>query len=192
LSQRKHYTASLTVWIAALSLGLLATLSTRAIANDSTESTTQSASDVYGEPLSEAAILRISDLLATPEKYVGETVKVTGLVDDVCPMEGCWIDVLERGSKQTVRFKAKHDVIAFPVQAEGREVVAEGVFGKRALSREQAIAWLRHLAEERGEPFDEAAALAEAGDGMVLYQINARGAELLAEAGPDQAGAACH
>lgn len=130
------------------------------------------ASDTYGDALSESATIRIADLLSDPERYVDQPVKVEGLVDDVCPMKGCWIDILETQSKQTVRFKVEDDVIVFPAEARGSKVVAEGILRKHEMSRQQAVDWLRHLAEEKGEPFDESSVTGP----MDFFQIEGRGA----------------
>ena len=89
-------------------------------------------------------------------------------------MKGCWIDILEGESGETVRFKVEDGVIVFPVEAKGREVVAEGVLQKKEMSERRARSWMRHLAEEKGEPFDEASVTGP----MVFYQIEGIGAEV--------------
>ena len=38
---------------------------------------------VYGEVLGGAEVVRIAELTSSPEKYVGKTVRVTGLIEDV-------------------------------------------------------------------------------------------------------------
>ena len=128
----------------------------------------------YGEALSGVNVVRISQLLNEPEKYVDERVRVAGLVDDVCPMRGCWIDILEGDSRETIRFKVTDGVIVFPVEAKGQEVVAEGVLRKHEMSKRRATSWMRHLAEEKGEPFDESSVTGP----MTFYQIEGVGAEL--------------
>jgi len=128
----------------------------------------------YGEALSGVSAVRIAELASSPEKYLGEKIRVEGLVEDVCPMKGCWIDILEAQSRETIRFKVADGVIVFPVEAKGHEVVAEGVLRKHEMSKKRATSWLRHLAEEKGEPFDEASVTGP----MVFYQIEGLGAEV--------------
>ena len=128
----------------------------------------------YGEALSGVSAVRIAELTSSPEKYLGEKIRVEGLVEDICPMKGCWIDILESQSRETIRFKVADGVIVFPVEAKGREVVAEGVLRKHEMSKKRATSWLRHLAEEKGEPFDEASVTGP----MVFYQIEGLGAEV--------------
>ena len=128
----------------------------------------------YGQALRGVSVVRIAELVSSPEKYLGETVRVEGLVDDICPMKGCWIDILERQSRETIRFQVADGVIVFPVEAKGREVVAEGVLRKREMSKRQATSWLRHLAEEKGEPFEASSVTGP----MVFYQLQGLGAEV--------------
>ncbi len=132
------------------------------------------ASDSYGEPLGDAKVIRIAELLESPDKYLDQMVKVEGLVDDICPMKGCWIDILEQQTKTTVRFKVEDDVIVFPAEAKGAQVTASGILRKHAMSKEQAINWLRHLAEEKGETFDASTVTGP----MDFYQIEGLGAEI--------------
>ena len=128
----------------------------------------------YGEALRGVSVVRIAELVSSPEKYLGETVRVEGLVEDICPMKGCWIDILEDQSRETIRFQVADGVIVFPVEAKGLKVVAEGVLHKREMSKRQATSWLRHLAEEKGEPFDASSVTGP----MVFYQLQGLGARL--------------
>ena len=142
-----------------------------------------SADAVFGEPLSDAAPVRIAELTADPEAYVGRNVKVVGLVDDICPMKGCWVDILDRQSRETIRLKVQDDVIVFPAEARGREIVAEGMLRRLQLSPTQAVAWLRHAAVERGETFTEPAEP----EALTIYQIEGSGA-VVSDAGGGPAG----
>ncbi len=131
----------------------------------------------YGEELSGAVTLRIGELLADPEPYLGEKVTVVGLVEDVCPMKGCWIDVIDQQTAQQIRFKVDDGVIEFPTEVRGQEVVAEGILEKRELTREQAVGYYEHLAEEKGEEFDPATVTGP----VTLFQLQGLGAELTAK-----------
>lgn len=126
----------------------------------------------YGEPLSDLEPVRIAELAASPERYVDRRIKVVGLVDDVCPMKGCWVDIVENGTRETIRLKVQDDVIVFPAEARGSEIVAEGTLRKHELSPAQAVRWLRHLAEERGEDYEAPAEPAP----LTFYQIEGSGA----------------
>jgi hypothetical protein len=72
----------------------------------------------------------IGDLYATPEKFVGKTVRVDGIVTDVCTEMGCWMAIAsEQEPALIVRIKVDDGgPIVFPVSAKGKKVSAEGVF----------------------------------------------------------------
>ncbi|REJ83229.1 MAG: DUF4920 domain-containing protein [Acidobacteria bacterium] len=130
--------------------------------------------ELFGEPLRETTAVRVGELLEDPEAYVGQRLQIVGLVEDVCPMKGCWVEIVERQGSQPLRFKVQDDVIVFPATAKGRQIVAEGVLTVRELEVEEARGWLAHLAEERGEEFDPATVT----EPLRLYEVRGEGAEL--------------
>ena len=80
-------------------------------------------------------------------------------------------------AKGGAKMKVKVDdgVIVFPVDSKGRLAVAEGVVESIPMTRENYVAWLEHLAEEKGEKFDAATV----GDGPYrIFQIKGAGAEI--------------
>ena len=140
-------------------------------------------SDSFGDGIAPTVadgttVVRIGELMVDPSAYVDKRVRVEGLVDDVCPMKGCWIDILEAEAPadraKTVRFKVEDDVIVFPAEAKGRAVVAEGILRAREMDEESARAWFHHLAEEKGEEFDPTSVTGP----MTIYQIEGQGAVL--------------
>jgi hypothetical protein len=74
----------------------------------------------------------IKDLYASPEKFVGKTVRVDGVVTAVCTEMGCWLAIgATDNPDQAVRFQAEHDgKIVFPLTMKGKPASAEGVFVK--------------------------------------------------------------
>jgi hypothetical protein len=72
----------------------------------------------------------IQSLLATPEDFVGKTVRIDGVATAVCTHMGCWMAVAPKDNpaSATVRLKVDDGVIVFPVSAKGKPVSAEGVF----------------------------------------------------------------
>jgi flavin-dependent dehydrogenase len=90
-------------------------------------------------------------------------------------MKGCWVEVGDEG--KSLRVKVEGDVIVFPADSKGRIIAAQGVVEAVEMSREAYIDWLAHLAEEKGEPFDAAAA--KLGDGPHrTIRIRGTGAQL--------------
>ena len=126
----------------------------------------------YGKGVSEATPVKLSDLMAKPDDFVGKVVKVEGLITEVCPKRGCWINVAGDKEFQTIRIKVEDGVIVFPMTDKGKKVVAEGTFRKMELTKEQAIAKAKHECEEKGTKFDPASVTGPA----TVYQIQGTGA----------------
>ena len=129
---------------------------------------------LYGLDVSEKSEVRIGELLKHPDDYVDKLIKVVGLVNDVCPMKGCWVEVIENQGSERIRFKVQDDVVIFPAEVVGQEIIAEGVLRRYEMSKEQATRWLAHLAEEKNEEFDASTVNGP----MDFYQIEGRGAKV--------------
>ena len=133
---------------------------------------TPAAATKYGKGVSEAVPVKLSELMAKPDAYVGKVVKVEGLITEVCAKRGCWIDVAGDVEFQTIRIKVEDGVIVFPMTDKGKRVVAEGTFKKTELTKEQATAKAKHECEEKGTKFDPASVTGPA----TVYQIQGIGA----------------
>ena len=86
----------------------------------------------YGAGVTLGKATPVSELYASPEKFVGKTVRVDGVVTAVCTAEGCWMAIgATEDPDQAVRFQAEHDgKIVFPISLKGKQASAEGVFVK--------------------------------------------------------------
>ena len=127
---------------------------------------------VYGKGVTLTDTVKISELLETPQKYVGKKVLVTGKIVDVCPKRGCWIELASDKKFQTIRIKVKDGEIVFPLSAKGKTAVAEGTLQAIELTKEQAIRYFKHHAEEKGEEFDPNTITGP----VTIYQIRGSGA----------------
>lgn len=110
----------------------------------------------YGKGVGAGKSVKISELYANMAKYEGKLVRVEGPVVAVCPKRGCWMRIGSDKQFQTLLFKVKDGQIVFPMSAQGKYAVAEGVVKLVHLSLKQTADHLKEEAEERGEPFDEA------------------------------------
>jgi hypothetical protein len=126
----------------------------------------------YGKAPGAGDPVKLSELLASPDTYVGKTVKVEGIITDVCAKRGCWMAIAGDKEFQSIRFKVEDGVIVIPMEAKGKKAVAEGSFTKIELTKEQAIEHAKHMAEEQKKPFDPASVTGPS----VMYQINGTGA----------------
>lgn len=110
----------------------------------------------------------IQDLYATPEKFVGKSVRIDGVVNAVCTEMGCWMALAPADTPtQTVRFKVDHGTaIVFPISAKGKQASAEGVF--------ERIAAGDHEGNEAAR--EQTAEQPTASKFGTMYQIKASGA----------------
>ena len=129
--------------------------------------------ETYGQGVRLETSTPIAEIVADPDAFDGERVRVEGTVTDVCPRKGCWMSL--RSGDAAVRIKVEDDVIVFPEEAKEHSARAEGVVELLDLDRESYTSWMTHLAEERGETFDPSTV----GDGPYrLIQIRGDGAEI--------------
>ena len=129
---------------------------------------------LFGGELSDAITVDLVEVMDNTEKYVDQNIKITGRVENVCPMKGCWVEVQKPESDVSIRVKVEDDVVVFPAEAKGKSIVAEGILRRFELSEKQSRAWLKHAAAERGEEFDDSATI----EPMILYQIEGLAAEI--------------
>lgn len=109
----------------------------------------------------------IKALYESPDKFVGRTIRVDGVVTAVCEEMGCWMALgSSEKSEEVVRFKVDHHKgIEFPISAKGKQASAEGVFEKIDAKDKEAT-----------EAAGEHAAHSKIADFAKKYQIKAVGA----------------
>jgi hypothetical protein len=77
---------------------------------------------VYGEPISDADVTPLADVLGDPAGYDGAAVKLEGVIGNECPT-GCWFELRDGGASIHVDI-APHG-LAIP-QEQGSPVTVEG------------------------------------------------------------------
>ena len=129
---------------------------------------TLAADTKFGAGVTLTTATPISELYASPDKFVGKTVRVDGVVTAVCTEMGCWIALAAADNPdQAVRFQADHDgKIVFPISMKGQKASAEGVFVKIGAGDS-------HAKEAAGE---HAHAQPKAADFGTRYQFQVTGA----------------
>ncbi len=128
----------------------------------------------YGEGVTEEGSTSIAEILASPDDFEGKEVQVAGKVTDVCPKKGCWMELRDE-TDASLRVKVQDDVIVFPADAKGKLAKARGKVEILNMDREKYLGWMQHLAEERGETFDESTL----GDGPYrIVQLAGSGAQI--------------
>jgi hypothetical protein len=111
--------------------------------------------------------------LSNPDDYLGQVVRVEGLVTGVCEKRGCWISIASEDEEfKEIRVKVDDGVIVFPLGAKGKHAIAEGVFVKIEMSMEETLKYREHHAKEHGEEFDPSTVT----EPLVFYQLKGSGA----------------
>ncbi len=128
----------------------------------------------FGQGVALSEETAISAILDHPENYVGQKVKVTGLVVDVCSKRGCWIYLAGDRDFEKIRIKVTDGEIVFPMEARGKIASIEGVVESLELTREEVISRRKHHAEETGEAFDPASVTS----GESILRVRGLGAEI--------------
>jgi hypothetical protein len=83
-----------------------------------------------------------------------KNVKITGKVNSVCKMKGCWMEV-NNGKGETIRIRFKDYKFFVPRDCENQTVYAQGV----ARFDTTSVAMLQHYAEDAGKSKAEIAAI---------------------------------
>lgn len=130
------------------------------------------AGEKYGKDLSLKETVKISTLTDHMTQYVGKTVLVEGKIVDVCSKRGCWMEIASDKEFQKIKIKVEDGEIIFPVTAKGKTAAVEGVVEAIELSKEDALKYYQHQAEEKGSSFDAASVTGPA----TIYQIKGVGA----------------
>lgn len=128
----------------------------------------------YGKGVTQTEVVAISTILAAPEKYEGKQVLVSGTVIEVCPKRGCWIELAGDKEFQKMRVKVTDGEIVFPLSAKGSTALVEGTVERLEYTKEQAIKYQAHEAEERGEAFDSTTVTGP----MTIWRLKGIGAEI--------------
>ena len=121
----------------------------------------------FGKGVSLTEATSIKALYETPDKFIGKTIRIDGVVTAVCEEMGCWMALGETDkAENTVRLKVDHaSGIVFPIAAKGKNASAEGVFEKIADGDKEAKeAAAEQAAQTKGSDFGK------------KYQLKATGA----------------
>ena len=132
----------------------------------------------YGQSISEFSALNFNELLKNPDNFLNQNVLVEGVIYEVCPMRGCWVQISDMNGMEYIRVKVKDGDIVFPLSAIDHKTIVQGTFVRLDLSKDQAINWKIHLAKERGVILNpENINLQE--EDYYEYRINCNGAVIL-------------
>ncbi|MBL7995495.1 DUF4920 domain-containing protein [bacterium] len=126
----------------------------------------------FGKDLTLKETVKISVLMENMPQYLGKPVLVEGKIVDVCSKRGCWMELASDMEFQKIKIKVEDGEIIFPVTAKGKTARVEGVVESIELSKENALKYYEHQAEEKGSTFDPASVTGP----VTIYQIRGTGA----------------
>lgn len=115
---------------------------------------------VFGAGIKLATSTPISTILADPKSFAGKSVRVEGMVVDVCAKRGCWMDLAGSAPGEKLKFKVVDGEMTFPMDAKGKYATAEGVVSVNELTLEDSVEYAKYQAEETGKTFDPASVTA--------------------------------
>jgi hypothetical protein len=106
----------------------------------------------YGAKINANNSVAVSELSKMMNEKTSLNIKLKGKIKEVCKKKGCWLTMdLGNGDLMTVRFK-DYDFFV-PKDADGREVIIEGVANKEEID----VATQRHYAEDAKKSKEEIA-----------------------------------
>jgi hypothetical protein len=110
----------------------------------------------FGAGVTLADTVAIDAILADPSAFKGKTVRVEGMVTDVCPKRGCWMELAGSAPGQKLKFKVTDGEMVFPMDAKGKIAIAQGEVAVRELTLEETQQNAEYEAKEYGKPYDPA------------------------------------
>lgn len=126
----------------------------------------------FGAGVSITDTTSIDKLLAAPDSFKGKTVRVEGMVTDVCPKRGCWFEMAGEKPGQKLKFKVTDGEMVFPLESKGMHAIAQGEVTVKDLTLEETKEYAEYQAKEYGKPYDPASVT----EPMKIVQIAGTGA----------------
>ena len=100
--------------------------------------------DSFGKGVDSLEAIPVASVLANPKAYEGSTVRVTGAVESVCKVKGCWMKV---GGDDQMRVTFEGYSFFMPLDCEGRDAVMQGTVSVKQLTLAEA----KHYLEDAGK-----------------------------------------
>jgi hypothetical protein len=97
-----------------------------------------------GSALPKGKYLSLDDVSAQPEKFADKAVLLTGKVDSVCRVKGCWMIIASEKSKAHARITFKDYAFFVPKDASGMKSKMSGIVKIKTLSEGER----QHLADD--------------------------------------------
>ena len=80
----------------------------------------------FGAPVVETKAASLAKLAKKPASFAGRTLRIEGVVKDVCQGQGCWVEVQD-AKGATFIAKSLDESVLLPKDCKGRRIVVQGV-----------------------------------------------------------------
>ena len=144
----------------------------KASKTDAAPATAKETGKTFGAGVKLTETTPIDSILKDPKAWNGKTVRVEGMITDVCPKRGCWMELAGEQPGAKLRFKVTDGEMTFPLDAKGQRATAEGVIAVSELSIEDSKQYAEYQAKEYNLPYDPASITKP----MVIARIDGTGA----------------
>lgn len=135
-------------------IAVLAIINIMAFAGDGNKSGKKEKVQTFGEKISKSKAIDAKELPALMEGKEKEQFKITGKIDEVCQVKGCWLTV-DLGNGKQMRMTFKDYGFFVPKNASGKTFYAQG----EAKVKTTSVDMLRHYAEDAGKSKEEIEAI---------------------------------
>jgi hypothetical protein len=128
------------------------------------------ADETFGAGVTLSDATPIARLLGQPAQFEGKTIRVEGVVTEVCTAMGCWMALApaDQPKGSTIIIQVDHEgKIVFPLSARGHRAAAQGTVEKIQGGEGQEAA--NELARQRGEKTAAPAQWRIAATGAIVY-----------------------
>ena len=80
----------------------------------------------FGAPVVEKKVASLAKLARKPASFAGRTLRIEGVVKDVCQGQGCWVEVQD-AKGATFIAKSLDESVLLPKDCKGQRIVVQGV-----------------------------------------------------------------
>lgn len=135
-----------------------------------TTTATQATDGHYGKTLSDLESIETHQLVELLADTTVLETKLSGEIDAVCQMSGCWVNIVMGDTPLYVTFE--DEAFTLPKDVAGKQVIVEGLAKKEIIS----IDYLKRQVKSEGKTQEEIDAIMEP---KVEYSFVARGVQVM-------------
>lgn len=81
----------------------------------------------YGQALSDRPTVALADIVASPDRFVGQVVRTSAPIQAVCQHRGCWMDIgADDEAQGRIHVRSLDHALSFPKDSAGKTAEVEG------------------------------------------------------------------